>query len=421
MPFEIIWSVGGFVFSDLVNEFSKNKKSALELLEPINSDSRDSKKSFFIKLPDKPKNKRINKDTAENKNGSINDDVDEEGYAFISQQQIDETNEIKEKYSKNIFEEKWCKFKSRFYSVDFFSIYYTLSVLEQKEFDRSIIRYIGRIIEKLYSSKNCDPSTEVYIDTIAYGLHLLSYHNINLLSWKQIEDVFNYISLKSESNIHDINKNDTIQKRIEKIYTWFSGNCTVNKWDSIKFNSSKRLWCSLRDYIKSLRFNKDFSAALRKILSSEIYEDFKNKVLDDNKGCEYIELPGDVWNENTIFRKCFARQDESQLKGKLGKVLRENWERSEKEWYPEQFDITFDIAPRMCEKNNVIPEMHREIYHHPSPENAIQACFRRQHALACYAKSIRYKQRSHPRGHPEPLYSKKSESLSWHIHLLFRH
>lgn len=56
----------------------------------------------------------------------------------------------------------------------------------------------------------------------------------------------------------------------------------------------------------------------------------------------------DVWNENSVFRRCFDPDPQSQ-KGKFGKYLRKKceWE-PDSGWYPEQYDITYDFVQRMC-------------------------------------------------------------------------
>ena len=74
---------------------------------------------------------------------------------------------------------------------------------------------------------------------------------------------------------------------------------------------------------------------------------------------DQIELPGDVWNNSPLFRDNLVAKvlDLAVLPKtwKMPKTIREVYEqlKSNKEidgFYPEQFDITFDFVPRMCNK-----------------------------------------------------------------------
>ena len=113
----------------------------------------------------------------------------------------------------------------------------------------------------------------------------------------------------------------------------------------------KRTWCSLRDYIKSKEYGKMFCEELRNKCAGcqELINAIFNSENDYKTACQWIELPGDVWNENSIFRQCIT----VQTAGKLGVVLRAEYEKiSDCNGYPEEFDTTFNFVPRMCEKGN---------------------------------------------------------------------
>jgi hypothetical protein len=118
-----------------------------------------------------------------------------------------------------------------------------------------------------------------------------------------------------------------------------------------KIFNQKRAWCSLRDFFKSPEFNSYFKSAL---LEENI--DFEKLELFSLKSFQQFELPGDVWNNNSKFRNCILENTEYEnSKKSLNKILRDYFEKNKDslgENYPEQFDITFDFVPRMCENNN---------------------------------------------------------------------
>ncbi len=334
MPYQIIWNVGGFVFSDLIKQYESGV-SVDSLLNP------SSESSFF--------------------KGNITD-----GYSFISRERGDINDAILRRYKNYLNDDKQVVFKPRFYPIDFFSIYFTLSIL--LDYDRSIIEYFSRIIESVYS-RGKKVNAKDYIESLAKGLDYLSFDQLSTYTQSEqkhlikasaeakdevgICELLNHIKL-NEGELYNTDqcvKYVTLKDRCDHIKAWIEDGCTVKLSSNERYGSFKRIWCSLRDYIKSPIFSKPFKLALKDHLEEEVWKSFNEEVLEDNgnRGCRYIELPGDVWNENTIFRQCFSEQ----TKGKFGKQLRKDcgWN-EDSTWYPEQFDITFSIAPRMCEQNN---------------------------------------------------------------------
>ena len=115
----------------------------------------------------------------------------------------------------------------------------------------------------------------------------------------------------------------------------------------------KRVWCALRDYLKDPAYCDDFKAELQKCgVDQALLDALFDAKQNHQNACQWIELPGDVWNENSEFRRCIT-EDTS---GKLGKLLRKEYEKlsvqGTVEGYPEEFDTTFDFVPRMCELGN---------------------------------------------------------------------
>ncbi len=118
----------------------------------------------------------------------------------------------------------------------------------------------------------------------------------------------------------------------------------------------KRLWCCVRDYLKSPEFNKVFVAALKK-RSAENPERWNRQNDELKQALDAIELPGDVWNNSEtvrdgLFTPCLSGKPQSwkmpqTIRG-VHKLLSED---RDLRFYPEQLDVTFDFVPRMCERS----------------------------------------------------------------------
>lgn len=295
MAFERIWEVGGFVFSELANNFKKI--GDLNLLDPNHPNS-------FIK---------------ENGNG---------GYAFVSNSRVDGNSILKKSYGYN--EADIVEFTPRYYPSDYYSILFTLDIL--REYNFSLTNYIAVQINK-YREK------DDLIQRVLYSLYLLTYFEIGQPSKTNIADF--------GGNIRK-SKNRAI--KVKAILTDGFEKEFMNFKKDIIFKQ-KRAWCSLRDFFKSPEFNSYFKGALQ-----EENIGFEELELFSLKSFQQFELPGDVWNNNSKFRNCILENTEYEKSNKsLNKILRDYFEKN-KDYlgnsYPEQFDITFDFVPRMCENNN---------------------------------------------------------------------
>jgi len=298
MPFKIIWDVGGFIISELITEVKQN--SSIDSLNPNNTNS-------FIQ-----------KEEHESK------------YYFISKSDANEL--ITDNYSKYI-DNKKVKFKSRFFPSDYFSILYTLTFLEDYDF------CLSKFIKRLYlQNKDKDD----FIKKILFGLYLITYHDIGQPNSSKLGDFNqNITSAKNRKDkIREILEDD---KKFEKQYRTF---------DRSQIFKQKRAWCSLRDFLKSPEFKSYFRNALAK--EGLVDKDFCK--LFSFQSLIQLELPGDVWNNNSKFRKCILKGTEYENSNKpLNRILREFYDQNSstiKNGYPEQFDVTFDFVPRMCEQNN---------------------------------------------------------------------
>ena len=297
MSFERIWDVGGFVFSELADNFKETGN--LQLLNPDNTNS-------FIE---------------KNKNG----------YAFISNSKVSDNVVLRQSY--NLKETDYLNFTPRYYPSDYFSILYTFDIL--KYFDNSLIKFIAEQINK-------HSKTDDYIKRLLFSLYLLTYFKIGQ---PKKSDILNF-----DENVKKAEKRTLEVLAILKNKEKFEIEYHEFKRDK-KFYQ-KRAWCSLRDFLKSPEFKVYFENSLKKRnVNCEQIEQ-----LISIKSYRQFELPGDVWNNNSKFRNCILENTEYENSNKsLNKLLREFYEKNRNELencYPEQFDITFDFVPRMCDSNN---------------------------------------------------------------------
>lgn len=129
-----------------------------------------------------------------------------------------------------------------------------------------------------------------------------------------------------------LNDDNKFEKEFQE---WYKGD---KRWH-------KRIWAALRDYKK------------HKLLSEVFIEGIKVKVNQDawrENFTEQLEVPGDIWNIR-FFENCIKPFAENMnVRGKnASRVVRNLWKKIKSKCpqsYPEQFDITVDFAPRMCNK-----------------------------------------------------------------------
>jgi len=310
MAFQRVWDVGGFVFSEMADQITK--KRDLELLNP-----QQPQKSFLIKRDDYVNREKYNFD-----------DGDGGKYLFVSHQILRE-NEILLEHEFERGTRPY--FIPRYYPSDYISILSTFSILKDYEF--SLSRYINALLEKL--DKKDDS-----VQKLLFGLYLLSYFEIGQ---PKSSDLINF-----ERNLARAEKRKNLIERVLSDSNEFEDEFNYFRKDTIF--KQKRAWCSLRDFLKSPEFTEYFFNALEEIGSNN-YGMLRSKDV-----LKYLELPGDVWNNNPTFRKCILQgtpyeQSTLNFAKLLRKIFNEN-RKVLKEGYPEQFDITFDFVPRMCDKGS---------------------------------------------------------------------
>jgi len=296
MSFEIIWDVGGFIFSEIVQEIKQLKNIAIldHSLESSYVKEGDGGKYYFI--------------SKENANGRIVDEYEN----YINRNKV--------------------RFKPRFLPSDYMCILSTLVTLEN--FDYSLSKYIH-----FNFIKNKDEND--IITRLLFSLYLLTYYEIGQYKSADLS--------KFKTNCDCAKRrNDSVMAILNNKQKFDS---ELQKFKKDKIFRQKRAWCSFRDFIKSPEFHPYFKKAMlqhQDITNSDI-ESLKTK-----KSLEQFVLPGDVWNNNSIFGKCILSKTHYENNSKsLNVILDEYFKKERPEiGYSEQFDVTFDFVPRMCEKKN---------------------------------------------------------------------
>ena len=200
----------------------------------------------------------------------------------------------------------------------------------EKVANRLLLNYIKKVIN-LCKEGNSKGYKDDIVKRIAFGLHLLTYENIKNKQQETIEkflsDTIGYAQQQC-GRVKDLLSN---YSKFDKEYQVFVKN---------QMYSSKRLWCSIRDYMKWEGYSTFFSNELKNVLEDDIR---------DVKYLCQLELPGDVWNNNSRFIGCnFPNKSKEQF----NVYLRKEYERLKSHLqaaHVEQFDVTFSLAPRMCE------------------------------------------------------------------------
>lgn len=303
--FARIWDVAGFIFSELVDEIAV--KRSLDLLNPNSADS------FFVR-----RGNYHYKDM-------FFDSSEHDKYLFVSHQKVGE-NPILPDYD---FEKDMSPyFISRFYPSDYMAILYTLHALQH--YDYSLAQFIGTFLE----SQSGDESL---IAKLLYALYLLTYEGVGQPKQTDIDFPKNMRdAARRTKRLQEILAD---KKRFQAAFETFSEDLIFRQ---------KRAWCSLRDFLKSPEFGKYFLGALKTRGYTEL------DALSSDKALTQLELHGDVWNNNPKFRHCILKNTGyAHRRDYFPELIRELFDNiSPASGYPEQFDVTFDFVPRMCDKNN---------------------------------------------------------------------
>ena len=290
IPFQRVWDIGGFVFSEMVVRYGED---GVDVLKP------NGEQSFFYMSGDKAEftsHSKVNDNTILLNEGYTTDDL----VVFIP----------------------------RYIASEYKSILFTLHTLASNEFDRKLSKYIAYVLKQ----NNDNDETIV---RVLFALHLLTYENVKQPKIKEFE--YDILISEAEEQTDHVMKLLKNKNEFDKAF---------NSFKKKTIYSSKRAWCTIRDYLKSPEFKLVFKEALE---GCDIGED--NYIFKEENFHQF-ELPGDVWNNNSKFSYCLF---EKEGKINANKNLRDLYNQSKatkdlETGYVEQFDISFDLVPRMCER-----------------------------------------------------------------------
>ena len=321
MSFRQIWDKGGFVFSEIAQTF-KAKETIDHLTDFATNFTEDGSDGYQFQS------------TIEY--GQVFDEQQKRLARYYTHDEL--------KALTNIV------FKSRFYTDDYVCMLHTLYALQG--YDCSLTKYLAKVLNQVEQMglTQQEDAVKYAVLGMAYALHRLTYEvsfkvDNKRITYKQTDaekiNIVEYVQQYFDGTSHA----DNLQTDI------FSDSMVFkNKLDGFfesgeKFNSMKRVWCALRDYLKDPAYCDDFKAELQKCgVDQALLDALFDGRQNHHNACQWIELPGDVWNENSEFRRCITKD----TKGRLGKLLRKEYKPS-MDGYPEEFDTTFDFVPRMCE------------------------------------------------------------------------
>jgi hypothetical protein len=215
------------------------------------------------------------------------------------------------------------QFRSRYMPEDAVLIYRTLLVLD-KTSDRSLARFMDKAVGN-------ETDIAKGIRKMACAMDKMTY------------SVAGAVSVSNFS------------KRMEHESATIS---EFNLDNSFKENlfGCKRLWCSLRDYLKSPEFNEVFISALNEVNAKNCKMWSRpNSALQS--ALNVLELPGDIWNNSEIFREGLFRPylANERKSWDMPRTIRKIYNILSKspglQFYPEQLDVSFDFVPLMCERD----------------------------------------------------------------------
>lgn len=328
MSFRQIWDKGGFVFSEIARTFMANKTIdhltdfATNFTEDGNDGYRFQSKIDYRQVSGKQQ-KRLARYYTNNELQSL-------GKIF---------------------------FKSRFYTDDYVCMLHTLYALQG--YDGSLTKYLAKVLKQVEQMRltQQEDAVKYAVLGMAYALHRLTYEvsfkvDNKRITYKQTDaekiNIEEYVRQYFYGTSHATSHATSLQKDIFSNSTDFQKTLYKFFKSGEKFNSMKRVWCALRDYLKDPAYCDDFKAELQKCgVDQTLLDALFDEADNHQNACQWIELPGDVWNENSEFRRCITKD----TKGRLGKLLRKEYKPS-MDGYPEEFDTTFDFVPRMCEQGH---------------------------------------------------------------------
>ncbi|MGA3143278.1 MAG: hypothetical protein ABSF10_09590 [Verrucomicrobiota bacterium] len=289
--FQRVWDVGGYVLSHLVRDFTKRRKTPERT---VLDDHLPAQGGLRLECPLVRANPRL------------------KFYAIDSGP---------------------VKFASRYMPADTLSIYRTLFILDRLA-ERSFTQFIYLVVHG-------ETNQGIAIRKLAAAFHFLTYMDIGIVKAGEVQDRMAELKLKTG---------------LEEQLSAFLRNSKVFVADlnsAFSTHRKKRLWCSIRDYLKSDEFNSYLVGALEQIDTDEAPRWSRKNV--EKAALAMMELPGDVWNNDPIFRDgLFSPHVGSIPKSwdmpRTIRAIHTQMEGQGATFYPEQLDVTFNFVPNMCGK-----------------------------------------------------------------------
>jgi hypothetical protein len=255
-----------------------------------------------------------------------------------------ETLELLSSFSESNGPRKVDTFKSKLQTLDgkriayrprfgthMLSIARTLNLLN--DFENNIVAYLR--CNTAFVFRHSSHADDTHTLRIVFLLNLLSYDGIftGMTSFHIQRKEFVEILERDRERLNKLLQSES---EVENYY---------HRWINNRF--IKRLWAAFRDYVKPGSFHEPiFLEALHQAGATE----FINILGQNRKSILHsLEVPGDLWNLR-FFQRLFG--DKINNAGALRhywKQLRAKRQLSD-EFYPEQFDMSFDFAPRMCDR-----------------------------------------------------------------------
>lgn len=295
MPFMRVWEVGGYLVSHLVRTFERSTTGTDCLASDyVLTEERTNGIGIVLHCPKEGTNRRL-------------------ALAGITGDHV--------------------RFASRYVPEDTFLIFRTLSILDQVS-QRNFARFLSIFLPE------STPMPDA-IRRLAVALDGLTYSAGSTISASALKEKL--------ERLPSLIAADVAALRHEPA-GWLT-----SKERSFQPFGKKRLWCSLRDYLKSPEFNTYFVQSLKDIGRSDADRWHRNNP-DLHRALDQMELPGDVWNNNRNFANGLfmpnlqdkpSTWDMPRTVREIYKALANDLQGS---FYPEQLDVTFDFVPRMCDR-----------------------------------------------------------------------
>lgn len=292
MPFMRVWEIGGYVLSHLVRAFERcNCDVGALAAEYVQRRDTDEGK-IVLQCPKEGPNRRL---------------------------ELQETAE------------ETVRFASRYVPEDAFLIFRTLTLLDETS-GRRMARFLSWFMSD-------DLSVGENIRRLAVALDGLTYSAGGTVSADELQGKLEDLPRSASRDAEAIRTDASawLESRRRSFYPF----------------GKKRLWCSLRDYLKSPEFNPHFVQALTDAGVVTAHR-WRRESQELRQSLDELELPGDVWNNNAVFANGLFMP---YLRNKpktwdMPKTVREIYKALATElrgvFYPEQLDVTFDFVPRMC-------------------------------------------------------------------------